>query len=572
MTRLRSNPPRLTGFTFVDHIGEGGFADVFLYRDGLNRQVAVKVLLESAVQAAERDVFHAEANLMAQLSDHPSIVSIFQAGVSDDGRPYLVMEYCPAPNLAARYRAERFSVPDTLEIGVRLCSAVETAHRAGILHRDIKPHNILTSAYGSPMLTDFGIAATTHDTDTGATGVSVPWSPPEFFGDDPPADVRSDVWSLGATLYTLLAGRSPFEVPGAANDNATLMTRIERQQPARINRGDVPDSLMNILMTAMSKDVEARQPSALALASALYDVQLELGEPPTRIEVLDASAAANSAAPGGDDRTQVRPVAVVEPQSRAEAQPEGTRLRPVVINDFDDRTHVRPVPAGPPVPAAPHSSAPSTSAPAPPGHVARQPYPPQPARPAGAPSPLAPAPRPAAPPARTDDGIPWHVASALAPVAASPATTTAAAPERRRRSPWPWIGGLVVLLVVGGLVAVALLNGTSSNRDQTDDLDGEDRQDPTVVVGDAPQAPTDLDGVLQEGLAVFTWTNPDPEDGDTYVWMRAGDGQLNTANEVLEPTLSIRANGTGATCIVVMVKRADGRTSPVEDSAPVCAG
>ena len=375
------------------------------------------------------------------------------------------------------------------------------------------------------------------------------------------------MWSLGATLYTLLAGRSPFEVPGAANDNATLMTRIERQQPARVNRGDVPDSLMNILMTAMSKDIEARQPSALALASALYDVQLELGEPPTRIEVLDASATASPATPTGDDRTQVRPVAVVEPQSRDEAQPEGTRLRPVVINDFDDRTHVRPVPAGPPVPAAP-----STPAPAPPGHVARQPYPPQPARPVGAPSPLAPAPRPAAPPTRTDDGIPWEVASALAPVAAAPATTTAPEGGRKRRSPWPWIGGLVVLLVIGGLVAVALLGGSSSDRDQTDDLDDGQRQDPTEIVGDAPQAPTDLDGVLQEGLAVFTWTNPDPEDGDTYVWMRAGAGQLETANEVLEPTLSIRADASGATCIVVMVKRADGRTSPVEDSAPVCAG
>ncbi|MDF1704557.1 MAG: serine/threonine-protein kinase [Aeromicrobium sp.] len=555
MTRLRSTPPRLTGFTFVDHIGEGGFADVFLYRDGLNRQVAVKVLLESAVQAAERDVFHAEANLMAQLSDHPSIVSIFQAGVSDDGRPYLVMEYCPAPNLAARYRAERFSVPDTLEIGVRLCSAVETAHRAGILHRDIKPHNILTSAYGSPMLTDFGIAATTHDTDTGATGVSVPWSPPEFFGDDPPTDVRSDVWSLGATLYTLLAGRSPFEVPGAANDNATLMTRIERQQPARINRGDVPDSLMTILTTAMSKDLEARQPSALALASALYDVQLELGEPPTRIEVLDASAT-DPVTPSDDDRTRVRPVAVVEPQSKDQAQPEGTRLRPVVISDVDDRTHVRPLPSGPPVPAAP-----SAPTPAPSGRVAP---------PAGPASP-APAPRPATPAAGPDDAIPWHVASALAPVAAPPAATTAPAAERDRRSPWLWVGGLVVLLVIAGLVAAALLNGTSSDRDQADDLDDGQRQDPTVVVGDAPQAPTDLEGRLQEGLAVFTWTNPDPEAGDTYVWMRAGAGQLETANEVAEPTLTIRAAGTGSTCIVVLVKRADGRTSPVEDSGPVCA-
>ncbi|WP_229051838.1 serine/threonine-protein kinase [Aeromicrobium sp. Leaf350] len=547
MTRLRSNPPVLNGFTFVDHIGEGGFADVFLYRDALNRQVAVKVLLESAVQAAERDVFHAEANLMAQLSDHPSIVSIFQAGVSNDGRPYLVMEYCPAPNLAARYRAERFSVPDTLEIGVRLGSAVETAHRAGILHRDIKPHNILTSAYGAPMLTDFGIAATTHDIGSGATGVSVPWSPPEAFWDQPPADVRSDVWSLGATLYTLLAGRSPFEVPGGANDNATLMTRIERQQPARINRGDVPDSLMSILAMAMSKDVDSRQPSALALASALYDVQLELGLPPTRIEVLDAAVAATP--PESEDRTRVRPVSVIDPQDRA----DGTRLRPVVIEGIDDRTHVRPVPAGPPVPASP----PATPAPAPPGQAVR---------PAPAPTPLAPAPRHTAPPAPAP--LP---AVGFGPAAPAPATTTAPAqPERRRRSPWVWVSGLVVLLVIAGLVATALLSGASSDRDQSDDLDDPQRQDPTDI-GDAPQAPVDLDGTLDGALATFTWVNPDPQEGDTYVWMRAGAGQLNTANEVAEPTVSIRTTEGVTTCIVVMVKRADGRTSPDEDSAPVCA-
>ena len=129
----------------------------------------------------------------------------------------------------------------------------------------------------------------------------------------------------------------------------------------------------------------------------------------------------------------------------------------------------------------------------------------------------------------------------------------------------------MVLLVIAGLVAAALLSGTSSDRDQADDLDDGQRQDPTVVVGDAPQAPTELEGRLQEGLAVFTWTNPDPETGDTYVWMRAGAGQLETANEVAEPTLTIRAAGTGSTCIVVLVKRADGRTSPVEDSGPVCA-
>ena len=98
---------------------------------------------------------------MAQLSHHPSIVTIYHAAIAADGRPFLVMEYCSRPGLAERYRQERISVAEALRIGIRLASAVETAHRAGILHRDIKPANVLTTDFGWPALTDFGIAATT---------------------------------------------------------------------------------------------------------------------------------------------------------------------------------------------------------------------------------------------------------------------------------------------------------------------------------------------------------------------------------------------------------------------------
>src|SRR5699024_11082447 len=106
------------------------------------------------------------------------IVAIHQAAIASDGRPYFVMEYCARPNLGARFRNERISVAEVLRTGIRVASAVETAHRNGVLHRDIKPANILATDFGWPALTDFGIAGAIGDKIV-AAGMSIPWAPPE---------------------------------------------------------------------------------------------------------------------------------------------------------------------------------------------------------------------------------------------------------------------------------------------------------------------------------------------------------------------------------------------------------
>ncbi len=306
--RLPSQPPVLPGFSHVNVLGSGGFADVFLYEQNMpRRQVAVKVMLSEVVNDQVRQMFQAEANLMAQLSTHPSILTVYQASVSADGRPYLVMELCSS-SLSARYRASRIPVPEVLRIAVKIGSAVETAHRAGVLHRDIKPSNILLTAYGHPVLSDFGIAATLSEMEgKESVGMSVPWSAPEVLMDETPGSVRSEVWSLAATVYSLLAGRSPFEIPAGPNTSTELMARINRAKPQPIGRSDVPASLERLLIGAMVRKSENRPGSVLELVHGFQTVETELGLAQTPIEVaMDDWALATVL--DLEDRTSVRGV------------------------------------------------------------------------------------------------------------------------------------------------------------------------------------------------------------------------------------------------------------------------
>jgi serine/threonine protein kinase len=291
----RCTAPDIPGLVFIQPVGSGGYADVFLYEQQMPRMpVAVKVLKVNLLSSegltqAIREQFTDEANTMAQLGDHPYIVQVFGTAITPDGRPYLVMKYYPPPNLALRAFNERFAVEDVLRIGIQLASAVETAHRAGITHRDIKPANVLVSQYGAPGLTDFGIARLgggkiEHAEDV---SVSVPWAAPEVLFGRSNGDQHSDIYSLAATLWQLLVGRSPFELPGADNTAHALMARIRSTPVPTTGRADVPTSLERLLAQAMSKDPFQRPASALDFARALQVVEQELRFARTAIVVLD---------------------------------------------------------------------------------------------------------------------------------------------------------------------------------------------------------------------------------------------------------------------------------------------
>lgn len=307
-------PPELPGFEYVRLLGSGGYADVFLYHQQMpSRPVAIKVLLTEAFGQEDRNRFFAEANAMASVSTHPYIVSVFHAEVAASGHPYLVMEYYPRENFSVRARAEQIPVSEVLRVGVQVASAVETAHRAGVLHRDIKPANILTSEYDRPGLTDFGIATAVGD-GTEAEGMSIPWSPPEVINGSAPGDATADVYSLTATLHTLLSGRSPFEVPGGSNRTFDLIPRIEAGGPQPTGRREVPESLERLLRHGMSKVASDRPASPLELARMLQAVEVEQGWAATQIEVAQDPRDVRARNAPDDDGTRLKGPTVIQSQ------------------------------------------------------------------------------------------------------------------------------------------------------------------------------------------------------------------------------------------------------------------
>lgn len=307
-------------------IGEGGMARVYLGRDTrLNRRVAVKVLHNHYASDQEfLDRFSHEAQAAANLH-HPAIVDIYDVGQDDDIH-YIVMEYVEGSDLKSIVLREGvLPVERATVIVEQAAEGLEAAHRVGLIHRDVKPQNILVGAGGVAKLTDFGIAKSalsTAQTETGVTFGTADYISPEQ-AQGRVATPQSDIYALGVTLYELLTGRLPFTGESAV---AVALQHVgSAPPPLRLANPRLSPALEAIVLRAMDKDPARRQPSARALAQELREYRA-----------------------AGDQRTQMHN-APVRPPTMANAPPNTAPA--VVVTPPSPRTPPpRRAAAAPPAP------------------------------------------------------------------------------------------------------------------------------------------------------------------------------------------------------------------------------
>jgi tRNA A-37 threonylcarbamoyl transferase component Bud32 len=262
------------GYENLVPIDQGGSAVVYRALDTrFDRSVALKILRSERLDERQLRHFNAECLATGRVSSHPNIVTVYDAGTTRGHRPWLAMEYCSGGSLARELaRTGPLQVADVISIGVRLCSALSAAHEAGILHRDVKPQNVLLTSYGEPALADFGIASRTEEDGTGQVATetaayTVVHAAPELLQGNA-ATAAADIYSLGSTLYTLVAGQAPF-AEAASTGLAPLVTRILRNEVPVIARPGVPQELERLLRTCMAAQPQDRPGSASEVGASL---------------------------------------------------------------------------------------------------------------------------------------------------------------------------------------------------------------------------------------------------------------------------------------------------------------
>ena len=325
--------PVVPGLSGLSVLARGGYATVYrALQESVHREVAVKV--ENRTLDNERDQrrFLREARAAGRMSSHPHVVDLFDAGVTADQHPYLIMELCDG-SYADRMRDTPLEPAEAREVGMKIADALADAHQLGVLHRDVKPANILRSRFGEPALADFGLAVLAEARDSSVTlEVLTPaYAPPEMFRHSAPSP-SVDVYALCATLYAVMRGKPP---RWREDRNPSLITLMELFNQPIPDLPGVPRALMEVLRHGMANEPESR-PSAEQLRDMLTGVSLT--EPPRGVYVSRSYAPPTAPVPAPT------PAPPAEPPSPSPAYP----VSPGVAGG-----HSTPSPGGPP-PPPPH--------------------------------------------------------------------------------------------------------------------------------------------------------------------------------------------------------------------------
>jgi serine/threonine protein kinase len=270
----------IDGFSEFEPIGRGDFSVVYRAREAyVDRLVAIKVLHGvSTDDAMARDRFLREVRAMGRLSGIPNVVDVYRPVFTEHGEPCIVMPYLAGGNLTELLDTQGpLWASDVRDLGVTIATALATAHSRGIHHRDIKPENILLDTDNTPYLGDFGIAVMADLRAGSATAatLSPPHAPPERIAPTPNAannDAAGDVYSLGSTLYTLLAGQPPFGNPHDIGTHKFNLAVLNNPPPP-LPRADVPTELDTLIQDCLAKDPNQR-PTATQLAHTLTTLHI----------------------------------------------------------------------------------------------------------------------------------------------------------------------------------------------------------------------------------------------------------------------------------------------------------
>lgn len=434
-SRAEMSNPTVPGYGDLEKIGAGGFASVYrATQTAVGREVALKLLHHAIADEDTERRFERECVVVGSLSWHPHIAAILDAGVDEDGRRYLAFELLSGGSLGDRLEdSGPIAWSDAVMFGIQTADALAAAHEQDVLHRDVKPDNILLDRLGRAKLADFGIAAMRdgNQTKSGVITATLAHAAPEVLNGKR-ATKLSDVYLLGSTMFELIIGEPPFG-KALGNDFFGAIQRISTEDPPTLTErtdGQVPAALSDLVARCLRKEPAERYASAAELGLALRDLQAAQGRTMTDMPFVVAHQ-------GGDDHVAIVAAPVAEappavPESAPLDQPMGDTGVSALVSEpqADGGLPERSQGSARSAPIAPGRPEPAAATPAP------------------GPEPVA------AIPASRPDPTPIDVAPAVSSVPSYDGQTS-----KPSKSKTPLVVGLVVALAVIGGIVFALSQG-----------------------------------------------------------------------------------------------------------------